>query len=501
MSGINHKPGMRQTQSTVHRPQHSSHVIVIGGGIAGLSTAYTLQEQARLARMPVACTLIEAQERLGGVILTERVDDFVIEAGPDSLLTQKPWGLDLCRTLGIGDRLIATNDRQRKIYILWGGRLHPLPEGLVLIAPARFMPLLRSRLLSWPGKIRMGLEYFLPPRPSNGDESLAGFVRRRLGREALEKIADPLLAGIYAGSSDGMSVLATFPRLREFECIHGGLIRGALAQHRALRQASSSNGHPPRTLFMAPQGGMAEIVEALSRRLDQVVLRLGQTVQRVTPHGDGAAGKQGYVVHLDDATTLQADAVVFATPAPITASMVEGFHPRLAMALRTIPYVSSATVSLAYWRGDVSHPLDGFGFLVGKREGRRIMATTWSSTKFSYRAPADAVLIRSFVGGAGREDLVGLDDLALIQLVREELGAMLGITATPLLARVYRWERANPQYVVGHLERVDAMEQLLVPYRGIYLTGSAYRGVGVPDCIHQGALTAERIMAALTLVV
>jgi protoporphyrinogen/coproporphyrinogen III oxidase len=501
MSGINYKPMMRRPQSTVHSPQHSSHVIVIGGGIAGLSTAYTLQEQARLARMPLACTLIEAQERLGGVILTERVDDFVIEAGPDSLLTQKPWGLDLCRTLGIGDRLIGTNDRQRKIYILWGGRLHPLPEGLVLITPTRFVPVLRSRLLSWSGKIRMGLEYFLPPRPSNGDESLAGFVRRRLGREALDKIADPLLSGIYTGSSDDMSLLATFPRLRELECVHGGLIRGALAQRRALRQASSTNSHRPTPLFMAPQGGMVEIVEALSSHLDQVVLRLGQTVQRVTPHGDGASAAQGYVVHLDGATALQADAVVFATPAPITASMVDGFHPKLAMALRTIPYVSSATVSFAYRRGDVSHPLDGFGFLVGKRESRRIMAATWTSTKFSHRAPADGVLIRSFVGGPGREELVRLDDAALIQLVCEELGAILGITATPLLARVYRWERANPQYFVGHLERVDAMEQLLASYPGLCLTGSAYRGVGVPDCIHQGVLTAEHIMAALTPVV
>jgi oxygen-dependent protoporphyrinogen oxidase len=501
MSGINHRPRMRRTQPSALSPQSSHHVIVIGGGIAGLSTAYGIQEQARLARMPLACTLIEARERLGGVILTERVDDFVIEAGPDSLLTQKPWGLDLCRSLGIGDRLIGTNDRQRKIYLLWGGRLHPLPEGLVLIAPTRFVPLLRSRLLSWPGKIRMGLEYFLPPRPSNGDESLAGFVRRRLGREALEKIADPLLAGIYAGSSHDMSLLATFPRLRELERTHGGLIRGARAQRRALQQASSTDGHRPTPLFMAPQGGMAEIVEALSSHLDQVVLRLGQTVQRVTPHGDGASGAQGYVVHLDDATTLQTDVVVFATPAPITASLVDSFHPRLAMALRTIPYVSSATVSFAYRRGDVSHPLDGFGFLVGKREGRRIMAATWTSTKFSHRAPADAALIRSFVGGADREELVRADDTALIQLVREELGAILGITTAPLLTRVYRWERANPQYLVGHLDRVEAMEQLLAPYPGLFLTGSAYRGVGLPDCIHQGALTAERVMAALTLVI
>ena len=479
----------------------SHRVVVIGGGIAGLSTAYALQERARVARMPLACTLIEARERLGGVILTERVDDFVIEAGPDSLLTQKPWGLELCQTLGIRDRLIGTNDRQRKIYVLWGGRLRPLPEGLMLIVPTRFGPLFGSSLLSWPGKIRIGLEYFLPARRSNGDESLAGFVRRRLGREALDKIADPLLAGIYAGSSDDMSLLATFPRLRELERTYGGLIRGALAQRRALRQASSTNGQPTTALFMAPRGGMAEIVEALSGRLDQVVLRLGKPVQRVMPHGNGAAEPQGYIVHLDDAAPLPAEAVVFATPAHVTAGLIEGFHPRLAAALRAIPYVSSATISLAFRRRDVSHPLAGFGFLVGKHEGRRIMAATWTSTKFPHRAPADAVLIRSFVGGAGRETLVRLDDAALIQLVREELEAILGITAAPLLARVYRWERANPQYLVGHGERVDAMEQLLAPYPGLFLAGSAYRGVGVPDCIHQGSQTAERLLAALAPVV
>jgi oxygen-dependent protoporphyrinogen oxidase len=458
-----------------------------------LSTAYALQEQARLGGVPLACTLIEARKRLGGVIVTERVDDFVIEAGPDSLLTQKPWGLDLCQSLGISDRLIGTNDQQRRIYILWGGRLHTLPQGLMLIVPTRFGPLFRSQLLSWPGKLRMGLEYFLPPRPPDRDESLAGFVRRRLGREALEKIAEPLLAGIYAGSSDALSVLATFPRLRELERTYGGLIRGALAQ----RRAASSGNPATTTMFMAPRGGMAEIVDVLSSRLDRVVTKLGQAVQRVVPHADGQAGPHGYAVHLDDATILEADAVVFATPAYVTARLVEGFHPRLANALRAISYVSSATVSLAYRRRDVSHPLDGFGFLVGKYEGRRIMAATWTSTKFASRAPADAVLIRSFVGGAGHEDLVRLDDAALMQLVRDELQAILGISTAPLLARVYRWEGANPQYGVGHLERVDAMEQLLVSYPGLWLTGSAYRGVGVPDCIHQGTQTAERLLAAL----
>ena len=271
----------------------------------------------------------------------------------------------MCRTLGIGDRLIGTNgDQQRKIYILWGGRLHPLPEGLVLITPTRFVPVLRSRLLSWSGKIRMGLEYFLPPRPSNGDESLAGFVRRRLGREALDKIADPLLSGIYTGSSDDMSLLATFPRLRELSVYMAGLIRGALAQRRALRQASSTNSHRPTPLFMAPQGGMVEIVEALSSHLDQVVLRLGQTVQRVTPHGDGASAAQGYVAHLDGATACRptrwcSPRQHLSQPAWSMASILSWPWPC------TIPYVSSATVSFAYRRGDVSHPLDGFGFLVG----------------------------------------------------------------------------------------------------------------------------------------
>jgi oxygen-dependent protoporphyrinogen oxidase len=486
-------------QASVLSPQSSHHIVIIGGGIAGLATAYALEDRAHIAGIPLTCTLIEARERLGGVILTERVDGFVIEAGPDSLLTQKPWGLELCRSLGIGDRLIGTNDQQRKVYILWDGRLYPLPEGLMLIVPTRLGPLLRNQLLSWPGKIRMGLEYFLPPRRLNGDESLAGFVRRRLGHEALEKIADPLLAGIYAGSSDDMSLLATFPRLRELERTHGGLIRGALAQRRAVRPAASPGKPAATAMFVAPRGGMAEIVDVLSGRLDRVVKRLGQTVRRVVPRGDGQAGPHGYTLELDGATPLHAEAVVFATPAPITAGLVEGFHPSLATALRAIRYVSSATVSLAYRRRDVSHPLDGFGFLVGKHEGRHIMAATWTSTKFACRAPADAALIRSFVGGAGREDLVMRDDAALIQLVRQELGALLGITASPLLARVYRWERGNPQYAVGHLERVDAMEQLLASHPGLFLTSSAYRGVGVPDCIHQGGLTAERVMAALVL--
>jgi oxygen-dependent protoporphyrinogen oxidase len=484
------------SQPSAHRPRPSPQVVVIGGGIAGLATAYALQEGARAAGKALACTLVEARPRLGGVILTERVDGFVIEGGPDSLLTQKPWGVELCQALGLGDHLIATNDRQRRVYILWGGRLQPLPEGLALIVPGRLGPLLRNRLLSWRGKIRMGLEYVLPPQPPPGDESLAALVRRRLGREALEKIAEPLLAGIYAGSLEQMSLLATFPRLRELEARHGGMIRGIRAQRRQLRRATAGDRRPG-PLFMAPRHGMAEIVEAISARLDRCTVLQGVAVQGVVPLVERGRATPRYEVVLEHGPALPADAVVFATPAYVTAQLVERFHPELAKALRGIPYVSTATVSLAFRRADVPHPLDGFGFLVGRREPCCLIGATWTSTKFSHRAPAEHVLLRAFVGGAGREELVARDDAALIQLVREEFRAILGIAATPLLARVFRWEKANPQYLVGHLERLEAMEKLLAPYPGLFLTGSAYRGVGVPDCIHQGTQTAARLLTLL----
>jgi oxygen-dependent protoporphyrinogen oxidase len=271
-----------------------------------------------------------------------------------------------------------------------------------------------------------------------------------------------------------------------------------LAQRRAMRRGPPADGQHATTTFMAPRDGMAEIVEALSARLDRITVLRGEAAQRVIPESAGMGAAPCYAVHLCRGRALQADAVVVATPAYVTARLVEGFHPKLAEALRAIPYVSSATVSLAYRQADVPHPLDGFGFLVGRREGRRIMAATWTSAKFRHRAPADHVLIRGFVGGKGQEHLVCLDDAALIQVVCEELAAILGIITAPLLARVYRWERANPQYVVGHLERVEALEEMLTPYPGLFLSGSAYRGVGVPDCIYQGAQAAERVLALLT---
>ncbi|MFQ6059182.1 MAG: protoporphyrinogen oxidase [Anaerolineae bacterium] len=468
-----------------------TRVIIVGGGIAGLATAYYLQEGARAAGIRLEYILIESRPRFGGTIVTDRLDGFVIEGGPDCFLSQKPWALELCQQLGLADRLIGTNDERRKVYVLWQGRLHELPEGVMLIVPTRFAPFLRSSLLSLSGKLRMGLDLVIPPKRDDDDESLADFVRRRLGSEALEKIAEPLMAGIHVADPERLSLKATFPRFIELEKKHGSLIRGMLAQRRRAAARGPDGARRRWSMFVSLRGGLTELVEALVGRLSAGSLMAGRRVVGLSRPLGGAAP---YTVHLDDGTSLRADAVVLATPAYITAHLLEGLNPSLAGALRAIPYVSTATVSLGYKRADLIHPLDGFGFVVPKRENRKIMACTWTSAKFDGRAPHDHVLLRGFIGGTRAEHLVELDDEAMVRMVQEELRAIMGVTAEPVLARVYRWEKASPQYEVGHLERVAALEAMCAPHPGLFLTGSAYRGVGIPDCIHDGALTAERVL-------
>ena len=471
-------------------------VVIVGGGITGLAAAYTLQEHARAAGTPVDCTLLEAGSRLGGSILTERADGFVIEAGPDSFLSTKPWALELCERLGLTERLVGTNRAQRAIYILSGDRLHPVPEGLVLLAPVHLGAFIRSPLLSMAGKARMALDVILPRRHEGGDESLGAFVRRRLGREVLEKLVAPLFAGIYAGQADRLSLRSVFPRFCDLEQEYRSLILG-LAAARRNRPNKPKNNESRWTTFLTFRGGMTELVETLVGRLNAVAVRTGSQVRTVRPAEAGpSAGpvpdRGGYDVRLADGRLLHADAVIVTTPAYAAAELLGDTDRPIAEHLRAIPYASTATVSLGYRRAGFSHPLNGFGFVVPRTEGRRILACTWTSTKFSRRAPPDSVLLRCFVGGAGTEAAVAQDDDAIVKMVRDELRAIMGVLAPPVLTRVYRWAQANPQYVVGHGDRLAAIDVALAGHPGLFLAGSAYRGVGIPDCIHQGAVAADQ---------
>ncbi len=481
-------------------PADTPHVVVIGGGIAGLATAYYLQQKARQAGRAVAYTLVESGSDFGGKISTEIVDGFVIEGGPDSFITQKPAALRLARELGLEDRLIGTNDAQRKVYVLDGGRLRTLPDGVMLVIPTKFTPFALSPLISPLGKLRMGMDMFIPPRRDDADESLADFIRRRLGQEALDKIAEPLMAGIHVADPERLSLKSTFPRFVELERKHGSLIRGMLAQKR--RPAPPpTNGHGRKiSTFMTFRCGLRELVEAVVARLDGRLLRNTRVIGLERISDDVTPGARGhYRVRLSDGQSLLADAVVLAAPSFVAAELVEPMHPALAARLNSIRYVSTATVSLGYRRDEFEHPLNGSGFVVSARERSRLMACTWTSTKFASRAPQGHVLVRGFVGGPRNEPVVDLPDESLVALVRDELGTIMGVRARPVVARVYRWPRANPQYDVGHLERVDEIEALAASLPGLYFTGGAYRGVGIPDCIEQGQRTADKVVGMLNI--
>jgi oxygen-dependent protoporphyrinogen oxidase len=480
------------------------HVVIIGGGITGLSTAFYMHRQAQGAGVPLRYTLIERDTRLGGKLVTDTVGQFVVEGGPDSILTQKPAGVQLVRDLGLEDQLIGINDLPRKVAFLVKGLPRPMPEGMTLIVPTRLGPFLRSPLLSPQGKLRMLLDLVIPPRQGAADETLADFIRRRFGEEALLKLAEPLLAGIHNSESERQSLLATFPRLREIELQYGSLIRGMRAQRRKTNdQRPTTNGQDPSSLvigrsslvgqspFVTLKGGIATLADALVRALDG---RLIAGIGAAALEYDSAAA-QPYRVRLENGEVLDADAVVLTAPSFAAADLVEGFQPQLAAGLRRIRYVTTGTISLAYDKRAVGAPLDGYGLVIPRTERRRINAVTISSSKFTHRAPDDAVLLRVFVGGSRNPAVAELEDAPLLDLARAELRDILGIQAEPLWSRIYRWPRSNPQYDVGHLAHIDALEALCPA--GMYLAGSAYRGVGIPDCARQGQEAAARVLAFL----
>ncbi len=422
-----------------------TRVVVAGGGIAGLACAYELHKGG------AQVTVVE-KERLGGVIRTERHGEFLVEGGPDSFLTTKPWAKELCEEIGLGDRLIPS--RSRKVWVLWDGRLHEMPEGVFLTVPTRFWPFMKSSLLSFCGKLRMGMDYFLPRGPEVEDESIGSFIRRRLGAEALEKLAEPIMAGIYVASADELSLRATFPRFADMEREHRSLIR-------ALRRAAPPAGNV--SPFQSLRGGMAEFVDRLVERMPDVRFVTGREVRKVELPRVEVEGD-----------VLEADAAVLAVPAHAAARLLPG--------VPAIRYVTSSTVTLAYRK---FRQLEGTGFVIPRTQDRRILACTWTSNKFEGRSPEDHLMVRCFIKG-GCSDPEGT--------AHAEMEEILDAKEKPVFSRVFHWPDRNPVYEVGHERRIRDFEATLPA--GVHVCGSGFHGTGIPDCVRDGRAVARRILGA-----
>lgn len=462
--------------------EHRDRIVVVGGGISGLAAAHRLVTLAPTMEV----TVLEARDCIGGVIQSERTSGFILEAGPDSFLSSKPRGVDLCAELGIGDRLEGTNAAMRRTYVLHDDRLYPMPEGLTGLVPSRLEPLLASDLFSAEGKRRLAREAEIPPGSGDAEESLAGFIRRRFGDEVYDRLIEPLMAGIYAGNGELLSLDATFPQLKALEREHGSLLRGLRT-----RGGASARDGGARPAFLTLRSGMQEIIEALQGELPRTCIRTSSPVRTIE------RGARGYRVVLQDGEILDAAAVILALPSYAAADIAGHLDRVLDGALRGIPYGSTATVSVAYRLADVPRPLDGFGYIVPRREGRPVLACTWVSTKFPDRVPTGHALLRAFIGRFGQEAaLAGTDD-DLLALVRHELRDVLGIDSEPLLHRIFRWPRVMPQYTTGHRERLDVIADRLAGLPGLFVAGNAYGGVGIPDCIRTAEKAAEAALMSV----
>jgi oxygen-dependent protoporphyrinogen oxidase len=464
-------------------------IAIIGGGISGLAAAFALEEHRR-AGAPLEYVVYESSPRLGGVLRTEHVEGCVMEAGPDSFLTEKSWAADLCRTLGLGDQLISSNDADRKTYILLQGRLVLIPDGLLFMVPTKLLPTILSPLFSLKTKLLMAREWFHPPRAADSDESVASLVERHYGRELVDRLADPLLSGIYGGEASSLSVRAILPRFAEMERTHGSLGRAVAA---AGKQRSRAPRQPARPLFVSLKNGMQQLVDALRSRLSQSALLINMPIDNVRAEAHGWRVSAG-------AKTDSFDGVIFAMPAHRAAKLLSSCSPELANELGGIRYSSSITIGLGYGREVRPSLPPGFGFLVPRGEGRLMLAATFVHNKFPPRAPEGRALLRCFIGGAHADEVWRLSDGEVVGLVRQELQAILRLRAEPLFARVYKWKAAMAQYGVGHLERLQRIENLRRRLPGLALAGNGYRGIGVPDCIRSGSEAATQVLTSLHLI-
>ena len=454
-------------------------IAVIGGGTAGLSAAYSLQKK-RAAGATLEYFLYESSRHFGGVIRTEHIDGCVVEAGPDSFLTEKPWAAALCRELGIGDQLISSNDAERKTYMLVKRRLVPIPDGLMFMVPTKLLPTFLSPMFSLRTKLRIVREWISPPPAKTREMTVSEFVERHYGREMVDRVADPLLAGVYGGSADHLSVDAVLPRFVQMEAKHGSLGRAMVAA----RKNTPAGGARP--LFTSLKSGMQQMTDALIARLPKAAFRPDTNVEAVKP-------ESGKWLVISGGRTEEFDGVVISTPAHAAAELLAAQQPELAGELAGIPYSSSMTVVLGYDQSVRASLRPGFGFLVPRTEDRKIMAATFVHNKFPHRAPEDRAVIRCFLGGSVAEQMFDLAEDEIAAAVRQELDSVLGLRATPLFTRVYKWRKAMAQYTVGHTARVERIQSLLAGTRGLGLAGNAYSGIGVPDCVRTGQDAVEKV--------
>jgi oxygen-dependent protoporphyrinogen oxidase len=463
-------------------------IAIIGGGITGLAAAYRMIELAQQQQREINLTIFEASARLGGTIQTTHRDGFLLERGPDAFISEKPEALALTRRLGIESEIIQTNEQYRRSFIVKHGRLRAVPEGFQLLAPSRMWPFITSDIFSFTGKLRMAADLFLPRRSENGsdDESLASFVRRRFGREALERMAQPMVGGIYTADPEVLSLRATLPRFLDMEKDERSLI---LSMWRRGRQAKNETGVSGArySLFLSFDQGMAVLVEALAKKINNCDVRLNTKVNKLQ--------RDNGVWRLTTASgeTTAVDSVCLAIPAYVACTLLKETSPTLRDRLGQIKFASTATVNLAYKRGDITHPLNGFGFVVPFVEKRSLIACTFSSVKFSGRAPEGYVLLRAFVGGALQPEMLALSDGEIDTRVQADLRELLGVTNKPLFTEVSRWNKSMPQYEVGHLQRIAEIEHESSTIPGLELAGNSYRGAGIPDCIKSGEAAAQRM--------
>jgi oxygen-dependent protoporphyrinogen oxidase len=478
------------------RPTTAPHITVVGGGVSGLAAAHRLGELARQSGRQLRITLLEAQASLGGLVGTQEIDGYRVETGADSFITNKPGAIRLCERIGLANELIPTDARYRRSLVLCRGRAVAVPEGFQLLAPNSLWPVWKSPIFSLAGKLRLAAEPFIP-RPSQPlpDESLASFVRRRLGGEALERLVQPLVGGIYTSDPERLSLRATMPRFLEMEARYGSLIRGLQAEGRETTATQDQAASGARYgLFATPRWGISQLVESLAAKVRQSTeIRTLCPVVAIRQPGD----RLGFQLEFPEGESLECDGLVLALPAHRAARLLTSIRPAAAAALGQIEYASTVIVVSGHRLADVAHPLDAFGLVIPAIERRRILAVSFTSRKFPHRAPDGSVQLRTFVGGAMQPDLAGLSDDAIVDLVRGELKELLGVNWRPEIVVVARWMNSMPQYHVGHLDLVGRIEHDLATLPRLALGGNALHGVGLPDTITSGELAAERVFRAL----